>query len=63
MYLRSYTEDGAHLVEVPGRPAWGRPVGLGFCPFLSIFGALIHEIKTHPKLVGLVRNKQNMIGT
>ena len=34
-----------------------RPVGLGFCPILFIFGALIPDIRTHPKLVKLIRNK------
>ena len=40
-----------------------RPAGLGFCPILLNFGTLIPEIKTHPKLMELVRNKQNMNGT
>ena len=40
-----------------------RPAGLGFCPILLNFGTLIPEIKTHPKLVELVRIKQNMNGT
>ena len=40
-----------------------RPVGLGFHPFLLIFGTLVPATITHPKLVVLVRNKQNMYGT
>ena len=32
-------------------------LGLSFCPILLIFGAPILKIKTHPKLVELVRNK------
>ena len=38
----------------------GRP---GFCPFLPIFGTHVPGIKTHPKLVELIRIKQNMNGT
>ena len=38
----------------------GRP---GFCPILPNFGTPAPAIKTHPKLVELVRNKQNMNGT
>jgi len=34
-----------------------RPAGLGFCPNLLSFGTPTPEIKTHPKLVELVRNK------
>ena len=34
-----------------------RPVGLGFCPNLLIFGTPAPEIKTHPKLVELIRIK------
>ena len=40
-----------------------RPAGLGEAGrpgFLPIFGTPAPEIKTHPKLVELVRNKQNM---
>ena len=37
-------------------------VGLGFCPFFLIFGTLVFVTTTHPKLVALVRNKQNMYG-
>ena len=44
----------AVCVGVPGRPAYERPHGLGFCPFSSIFGTPAPEIKTHPKLVELV---------
>ena len=40
-----------------------RPVGLGFCPNLLNFGTLVPESKTHPKLVELVRIKQNINGT
>ena len=40
-----------------------RPAGLRFCPFLSIFGTPVPGIKTHPKLVELIRIKQNMNGT
>ena len=46
-----------------------RPAGLGeanqpgFVPDLSIFGTCSLEIKTHPKLVELVRIKSNMNGT
>ena len=46
-----------------------RPAGLGEAgrpgnlPFLSIFGTPVPEIKTHPKLVELIRIKQNMDGT
>ena len=42
---------------------YARPAGLeeasqpGFCPFLPIFGTPVLEIKTHPKLVELVRIK------
>ena len=39
----------------------GRP-GI-FYPDLPIFGRCSPEIKTHPKLVELIRNKQNMDGT
>ena len=34
-----------------------RPAGLGFRPILPIFGIPAPEIKTHPKLMELVRNK------
>ena len=38
-----------------GRASEGaRPVGLGFCPFMLIFGTLVPAIRTHPKLVELV---------
>jgi len=40
-----------------------RPAGLGFFPFLSIFGTSVTGIKTHPKLVEPIRIKQNMNGT
>ena len=40
-----------------------RPVGLGFCPILLIFGTPALAIKTHPKLLELVRIKQIMNGT
>ena len=53
----------AWYVEVPGRPAKGRPVGLRFCPFFLIFGTLVPATTTHPKLVALARNKQNIYGT
>ena len=53
----------AWYVEVPGRPAWARPVGLVFCPIFLIFGTLVPATTTHPKFVALVRNKQNMYGT
>ena len=53
----------ACYVEVPGRLALGRPVGLGFCPFFMILGTLVPATTTHPKLVALVRNKQNIYGT
>ena len=47
-----------------GKVSWhGRPVGLVFCPFFLIFGTLVPATTTHPKLVALVRNKQNMHGT
>ena len=42
---------------------YARPAGLeeasrpGFCPFLAIFGTPVLGIKTHPKLVELVRIK------
>ena len=61
--LNSCTEDVAWYVEVSGRPAWMRPVSLGFCPFFLIFGTLVPATTTHPKLVALVRNKKNMHGT
>ena len=51
---------GTVSLEVPGRPAYGRPVGLGFGPFFLIFGRLVPTAITHPKVVALVRNKQNM---
>ena len=53
----------AQCVEMPGRPAQGRPVGLRFGPFFLIFSTLVPATTTHPKLVALVRNKQNMYGT
>ena len=53
----------AWFFEVPGRPAYSRPVGLGFCPFFMILGTLVPATRTHPKLVALVRNKKNMYGT
>ena len=34
-----------------------------FCPIFLIFGTLVLATTTHPKLVALVRNKQNMYGT
>ena len=40
-----------------------RPAGLGEAGrprFLSIFGTPVSGIKTHPKLMELIRNKQNM---
>ena len=43
-----------------------RPAGLGEAGrprFLPIFGTPVPGIKTHPKLVELIRNKQNMNGT
>ena len=40
-----------------------RPAGLGFPQFRLIFGILVPATTTHPKLVALVRNKQNMYGT
>jgi len=40
-----------------------RPVGLGFGLFFLIFGTLVPTTITHPKLVELVRNKQNMYGS
>jgi hypothetical protein len=49
--------------------SWGhvfggsRPPGLGFCPILLNFGVPIPGITTHPKLMELVRIKQNMNGT
>ena len=44
------------------RPAGlGEAADLGFCPTLLNFG--VPGIKTHPKLVELVKNKQNMNGT
>jgi hypothetical protein len=58
-----WIETGAVFLKVLGCPAYERPVGLGFCPILFIFGAPTPEIKTHPKLVELVRNKQKMNGT
>ena len=51
------------FLRVPGRPAKERPPGLGFCPFLLIFGRPAPAIRTHPKFVELIRNKQNMNGT
>ena len=58
-----WIEAGTVSTGVPGRSAWVRLVGLGFCPNLPIFGTPAPDIKTHPKLVELVRNKQNMNGT
>ena len=55
-----WIEAGTVFLKVSGRPAKERPVGLGFRPILPIFGTPAPEIKTHPKLVELVRNKQNM---
>ena len=52
MSLCSCTKDGAHIVEVLGRPA-----GLGFSQFWLIFGILVPATTTHPKLVEFVRNK------
>ena len=46
-----------------GASAMCSEAGLEFCPVLSIFGTLVPEIKAHPKLVELVRSKQNMNGT
>jgi hypothetical protein len=43
--------------EVPGQPAYERPVGLGFSPFCLIFGSPVPAFTTHPKLIELVRNK------
>ena len=63
MLLHSWIKDIAQCVEVPGRPAYGRLVGLGFGPFFLILGTLVPETITHPKLVALIRNKQNMYGT
>ena len=40
-----------------------RPIGLGFSRFWLIFGTLVPVTTAHPKLVALVRNKQNMYGT
>jgi len=40
-----------------------RPAGLGFCPILLNFSVLVPGITTHPKLMELVRFKQNMNGT
>jgi hypothetical protein len=51
------------FLEVPGRPAYEKLPVLGFCPIMSIFGTPVPAIKTHPKLVELIRNKQNMNGT
>ena len=45
------------------RRAYARPSGLGeagrpgFVPMSSIFGTYSPEIKTHPKLVEVIRNK------
>ena len=65
MCLRSCTEaeDRAHIVVVLGRPAKVRPAGLGFSQFCLIFGILVPATTTHPKLISLVRNRQNMYGT
>ena len=52
-----WIEPGAVFLKVPGRPAWEGPVGLGFCPVLLNFGTPAPAIRTHPKLVELVRNK------
>ena len=57
MSLHSCTEDGAHIVEVLGRPAKVRPTGLGLSQFCLIFGMLVPAPTTHPKLVEFVRNK------
>ena len=58
-----WIEAGVMFLEVPGRPTQERLPGLGFSPFLLIFGTPAPAIRTHPKLVELVRNKQNMNGT
>ena len=52
-----WIEDVAMLVEVPGQLAWERTVGLGFWPISPNFGTLAPEIKTHPKLIELIRIK------
>ena len=36
---------------------------MGFGPFFLIFGRLVPATITYPKLVALVRNKQNIYGT
>ena len=48
-----------HQADRPtlGRPAWY------FVHFFLIFGTLVPATTTHPKLVALVRNKQNVYGT
>ena len=53
------------LAMFRGMVCWGaRPAGLlVFCPFFLIFGTLVPATTTHPKLVALVRNKQNIYGT
>ena len=40
-----------------------RPAGLGLSRFCLIFGILVPATTTHPKLIALVRNKQNMYQT
>ena len=48
MSLRSCTEDGAHIVEVLGRPALVRPAGLGSArlglPFHRHLDPRVHEV-------------------
>ena len=39
------------------------PAGLGFGPNSSLFVMYSPEIRTHPKLVELIRIKQNINGT
>ena len=52
------------LAKFRGMVCWGAsPACLGFCPFFLIFGTLVPATTTHPKLVALVINKQNMYGT
>jgi len=40
-----------------------RPSGLGEAGRPGIFGRLVPATITYPKLVALIRNKQNMYGT
>ena len=59
LYRRRGTHNGGDRPAGLGEA--GRP---GFFPVLAhFFGTLVPATTTHPKLVALVRNKQNMYGT